>query len=546
VEGKPGRVKRKARLTTLGGLSASSAMQSTSRKIAFVAALAWFCGALLAQAQPASMPSPINAATTLPRLFSDNMVLQQGISVPIWGWGRDGDTITVRFQNQTASTHVKDGVWMVRLAGLKSGGPSTMTISTGGNPSSAPAITLQNVLVGEVWLASGQSNMEFPLKNSHESAADIAGSANPMIHLLHVPKARLSSPTNDIGASWTICDSNTTPTFSAVEYYFARDLQKALHVPVGVIESDWGGTPIEAWMQRDFLRMDQDYRIEVLGAWTIAQDSYERGLINYNEKKKAAQESGAKFTQAAPRLPWAPGELYNGMISPLAGYALKGVLWYQGESNAGSAEDAKEYHKLMPDLIRNWRNVWGEGEFSFLLVQLAPFRAIQPLPSESSWAYVREAQLRTTQILPNVGMAVITDVGDQNNIHPTRKEPVGARLTLAARGIAYHQPVEYSGPVLKQAKTEGNQIVLTFDHVAGGLQARGDVLSGFAICGDDGKFVWASAEIKGLNRVLVHNSEVDHPVAVRYGWANYPVVNLYNKAGLPASPFRTDDLELRK
>jgi sialate O-acetylesterase len=233
------------------------------------------------------------------------------------------------------------------------------------------------------------------------------------------------------------------------------------------------------------------------------------------------------------------------MIAPLAGYAIKGALWYQGESNAGSPEEAAQYHQLFPDLIRDWRTVWGEGEFPFLLVQLAPFRNVQPEPSESSWASVREAQLRATQILPNVGMAVITDVGDQRNIHPVQKQPVGARLALAALGIAYHQPIEYSGPLLKRTKIERNQIVLTFDHIAGGLEARGGELTGFAICGPDGKFVWANAEIKGLDKVLVHSTEVKHPMAVRYGWANYPVVNLYNKVGLPASPFRTDDFLLR-
>jgi sialate O-acetylesterase len=233
------------------------------------------------------------------------------------------------------------------------------------------------------------------------------------------------------------------------------------------------------------------------------------------------------------------------MIAPLAGYAIKGVLWYQGESNAGSAEESWQYHTLFPDLIRNWRAVWGEGPFPFLLVQLAPFHAIQQQPSESSWASVREAQLKATEILPNVGMAVITDLGDQHDIHPTQKQPVGARLALAACGIAYHKAIEYSGPVLKQAKLDGEQIVLTFDHVDGGLEARDGDLTGFTICGADGKFVWATAMIKGLDKILVYSSEVVHPVAVRYGWADYPVVNLCNKAGLPASPFRTDEFDLQ-
>ena len=274
--------------------------------------------------------------------------------------------------------------------------------------------------------------------------------------------------------------------------------------------------------------------------------NYERKHWRLQQKQKSeAKANGETFTNAAAATPWRPGELYNGMIAPLVGYGIKGVLWYQGESNAGSPEEAEQYHKLFPDLIRNWRTIWGEGPFPFLLVQLAPFYGIQQEPSESSWASVREAQLNATEILPNVGMAVITDVGDQYNIHPVQKEPVGGRLALAARAIAYHQPVEYSGPVLKLATIEPNQIALTFDHVGGGLEARDGDLTGFAVCGPDGKFVWANAVIKGLNQVLVYSPEVEHPVAVRYGWANYPVVNLWNKAGLPASPFRTDDFDVR-
>ena len=204
-----------------------------------------------------------------------------------------------------------------------------------------------------------------------------------------------------------------------------------------------------------------------------------------------------------------------------------------------------EYHSLFPDLIRNWRALWQEGSFPFLLVQLAPYREIQMKPTESSWASVREAQLRSTEILPNVGMAVITDVGDEHNIHPTHKQPVGDRLALGALGIAYHKPIEYSGPIFKKAKIESTQIVLTFAHADGELEAHGDELTGFSICGPDHKFVWANAEIKGRDQVLVHSPMVPNPVAVRFGWANYPVVNLWNKAGLPASPFRTDDFDIR-
>jgi len=510
-------------------------MHLTFRKIALLAAVAVLGGCRAAQAETTPAPATQGLSVSLPRFFSDNMVLQQGAPVPIWGWGRDGATVTVRFRTQTVSTRVKNGKWLVRLGSLKAGGPDTLTITSG------ETIALTNVLVGEVWLASGQSNMEFPLRQSQGAADDIASSANPMIRFLKVPKARRDSPANDIGASWTECASRTAQNFSAVAYYFARDLRKALHVPVGVIEADWGGSPAEVWMQREFLQANPRYRTEVFGAWIVAQDQYERSLAAYNQQKSEAKEKGIEFTNAVPRRPWKPAELYNGMVAPLAGCAIKGVIWYQGESNAGSAEDAMVYHALLPDLIRNWRELWGEGAFPFLLVQLAPFGNIRPTPAESSWASVREAQLQATEILPNVGLAVITDVGEEHNIHPPRKEPVGARLALAARAIAYHEAIEYSGPVFKRAKIERNQIVLTFTHADGGLEARGGDLSGFAICGPDRKFVWANAEVKGLDQVLVHSTNVAHPMAARYGWANYPVVNLWNKAGLPASPFRTDD-----
>lgn len=466
------------------------------------------------------------------------MVLQEGTSVPIWGWGPEGATVTVQFQNESASAVVKDGKWLVRLGNLKPGAPGKLTVTCG------TTITFKDVLVGEVWLASGQSNMEFPLKNSYEAEQAISSCLNPEIRWLKVPKTRLNDPTNNIGASWTTCNPDTAKNFSAVAYYFARNLQKVLNVPVGIIESDWGGSPAEVWMQSDFLHANPDYQSAVFDEWVVAQDRYERALIKYRAKKAAAKEAGTEFTNAAPRQPWKPGELYNGMIAPIAGYAVKGALWYQGEANANNEEDAMEYHRLFPDLIRNWRNVWGEGAFPFLLVQLAPFRDIEMTPSESSWASVREAQLQATEILPNVGMAVITDVGEEHNIHPTHKEPVGQRLAISALGIAYHNPIEYSGPVFKKAKVESTEIVLTFDHVANGLVARGGELTGFAICGADHKFVWANAEIKGKDQVVVHSPLVPYPVAVRYGWANYPLVNLWNTAGLPASPFRTDDFDL--
>jgi sialate O-acetylesterase len=475
-----------------------------------------------------------DAEVRLPRLFSDNMVLQQGTTVPIWGWGQDGTTVTVKFRDQSVSTRVLGGKWIVRLRHLKPGGPDTLTIMAG------TTLKIKNVLVGEVWLAGGQSNMEFPLSRAFESSNDIASAANPMIRLIQVPHTRLNEPTNDIDASWREATPESAAGMSAVAYYCVRHLQAKLRVPFGLIESDWGGTTAEAWMEDGFLRANPEYQIGIIKAWSLEEANYDRSLKEYQKEKQAAKESNTAFNKPVPRRPWKPSELYNGMIAPLLPFAMRGALWYQGESNAGSTERAEQYHQLFPDLIRDWRALWHEGDFPFLLVQLAPYKKIQHEPAESAWASLREAQLQATQKLPNVGLAVITDVGNENDIHPTHKKPVGERLALAARAIAYHEPIEYSGPVYKRMKIERNQIILTFDHVGGGLEARDGDLTGFAIAGADGKFFRALADIKG-NTVVVHSPLVEEPAAVRYGWADYPVVNLWNKAGLPAAPFRTDD-----
>ena len=311
---------------------------------------------------------------TLPRIFSDNMVLQQGTSVPVWGWGVEGTTVTVKFRDQTVSTRVVGGQWMVRLHDLKAGGPDTLTVI------GANRREFKNVLVGEVWLAGGQSNMEFPLQYSFQAAADIAAAANPSIRLLKVPHARLEAPTNDIGSDWSECSPARTAGFSAVAYYFARDLQDRLRVPVGLIESDWGGTPAEAWMEYGFLHANPDYEIELIKTWALQEERYDQSLEQFNKEKQAAAQSNTEFNKPAPWRPWKPGELYNGMIAPLLPYAIRGVLWYQGESNADSPARAEQYHRLFPDLIRDWRLAWGEGNFPFLLVQLAPFTSIQSQP----------------------------------------------------------------------------------------------------------------------------------------------------------------------
>jgi Domain of unknown function (DUF303). len=462
------------------------------------------------------------ADVRLPALFSDNMVLQQGMDLPVWGWADEGEEVKVSFHGKTAKAKAKGGKWTVKLGKFKAGGPDVLVVE-GKN-----RIEIKNVLVGEVWVCSGQSNMEMALNNVFEGKEEVARSSNQRLRLFHVPKKKSNEPLDDVKAEWKDSGPESTPGFSAVAYYFGRDLQKALNVPVGLIETCWGGSPAEVWMSEKALSSNPEYKRDILDAYTE------------NLKKSSS-------TNARPP-GWKPTELYNGMIAPLIPYAFKGAIWYQGESNAGRAD---QYRRLFADMIRNWRQDWGEGDFTFLAVQLAPYDKVKKRPLEtimekpvdSDWAELREAQLLATKTEPKVGMAVITDVGEKDDVHPKKKEPVGARLALAARGIAYGQKIEYSGPVFKSMKVMDGKAILSFSHADSGLEARDGDLKGFAICGPDKKFVWAKAETEG-DIVIVSSPEVSDPVAVRYGWADFPVVNLWNKAGLPATPFRTDDFPM--
>lgn len=468
-----------------------------------------------------------SATVRLPALFSDNMVLQRGKTVRVWGWADDGEKVTVNFRNQKKSTVAKNGKWCVELSSMKAGGPDVFQV-TGQN-----TIQLTNVLVGEVWICSGQSNMEFKLNRSFEADKDISAASNSKLRFFVVPNVKANEPLHDVKSNWNVSSPESAADFSAVGYYFGRDLQKSLGVPVGLIQSDWGGSPAEVWMSEPTLENNPRYKKEILDRSVITQKGYQNSL------DKLKKENTGK-TKSAPRAPWKPSELYNGMIAPLIPYTIEGAIWYQGEANAPRAS---QYRTLFPDLIRNWRDNWCQGDFPFIAVQLAPFKPIQKDPGESDWAELREAQLNTTKILPNVGMAVITDIGEEHNIHPTKKVPVGERLAIAARAIAYHEKIVYSGPIYKKMKVKGDKAVLSFDYVGSGLEARGGALKGFAICGPDKKFVWANAEIVG-NTVVVSSPNVKEPVAVRYGWADFPVVNLWNKDGLPASPFRTDNFPM--
>jgi sialate O-acetylesterase len=479
-------------------------------------------------------------------LIADGMVLQQGVKVPIWGSADDEEKVTVHFQDQEISTVAKGGTWLVRLDELKAGGPYEMTI-TGKN-----RIQFRNILIGEVWVCSGQSNMEWPVQVTAHADKAIADSANPMIRLFTVARTAAAFPLDHVQGKWQECGPDTVKSFSAVGYFFGRDVQKARNVPVGLIHSSWGGTPAEAWTSKAALEAEpalkylSQRQTSALAAYPGVIDKYIARLGKYEEafSKAVAKDQDPPNPPVLPvppsRNPNGASTLYNGMIAPIIPYAMRGAIWYQGESNAGRAY---EYRTLLPTMIKNWRTDWKQGNFPFLIVQLAPFMKIETEPGESQWAELREAQLLTTLTVPNTALAVITDVGEENDIHPRRKEPVGARLALAARALAYGEKIAYSGPVHHAMRTEGNKAILSFEHTGSGLAAKGGPLTGFTLAGKDRKFVKAQAEIHG-DKVAVWSPTVDEPVAVRYGWTNYPVVNLWNKEGLPASPFRTDDFPM--
>jgi sialate O-acetylesterase len=615
-------------------------------------------------------------------LFQNNAVLQCNQRVPVWGAAHDGEKITVAFAGQDVSTVATNGVWKIWLKPMKPNAtPQTLTVV--GDTTSA----ITNVLVGEVWVAGGQSNMERQLglragqKPIMDWKQEAAAANYPEIRQFYVPETKSFTPQATVKGDWSVCSPETVINFTAVGYFFARDLFQDRHVPIGIIFSSWGGTPAEAWTSEAALRKLPDFvkplaqlkkfandpelaRRETQAkqeawyqkvdpgskpgaAWSaadLATDDWKTmtlptfwesagypdfdgvfwfrrafelpanwaggdmvlhlGAVDDNETTWVnGTQVGATMGWTVPRVyrvpasllkrdaniiavrvldtggggglygggdamcllfnadgktnslsldgswlcrqsvsltiagwpppdfsqdPNAPTVLYNGMIAPLLPYAMRGVIWYQGEQNVGRE---RQYRSLFPALIADWRQAWGEGNFPFLFVQIAPFRANTP--------EIREAQLLTLEHTTNTAMAVTMDCGDANDIHPAHKQPVGARLALAARALAYGEKLEYSGPVFDSMKMDGANAILNFTHLGGGLVAKGGKLRGFVLAGADGVFHPAQADVIG-DTVVVNSTKVARPMAVRYGWANVPEGNLFNRAGLPASPFRTD------
>lgn len=618
-------------------------------------------------------------------LVSDNMVLQRNAPLPIWGWADKGEKVTVSFNGQTLSAKPdKNGKWVVTFEAMPAGGPYEIVLS-----SKKSKLIIKNVMVGEVWICSGQSNMEWVLSNTENAEEEITKANYPTIRHFKVPRRVSPLPKDTLEkGKWQLSSPETAANFTAVGYYFAKELQEKLGVTVGLINTTWGGTVVETWMSAgaakkvpefqeqveelenfDIATYEQKQKeklMKVLGGpipttdegmvngkavWASSEldekgwkamelpalweskgltnldgivwfrktinlpnsfggkeamlhlskiddsditwvngvkvgemtNSYNKdrvypipfdllktgkititvrvddtggggGIYGGGDNLKIVSSSGEeislvgnwKYKVAKANMNFAvlapnsnPTLLFNGMVKALIPYAMKGTIWYQGESNA---DRAYQYRRIFPGMIQDWRNLWKQGDFPFLFVQLANFLEANPTPSESNWAELREAQSMTLS-LPNTGQAVIIDIGEADDIHPRNKEDVGKRLALNARNIAYGEDLVYSGPVYESMSVEGNKIRLKFKHVGGGLLAKDKYgyLKSFAIAGDDKKFVWAKAEIVG-DEVIVYSESVNKPVAVRYAWANNPDdANLYNAEGLPASPFRTDD-----
>jgi sialate O-acetylesterase len=477
----------------------------------------------------------LHAAVKLPALISDHMVLQQGMPVRIWGAADPGESVKVDFQGQSVTvTAAANGKWTVWLKPLVSAGPLEMTINNS---------TIKDVLVGEVWLGSGQSNMEFRLQTTVNHDEEIARADYPMIHLFQVKHLVADQPVEDVVGTWQVCSPASVKSFSAVEYFFGRHLQQNLHVPMGLIESDWGGTPAQSWTSREALQSDPalkyvgDYWDKVLADYPAAKERYDATtLAAWNKSVEEAKAAG-KTPPNRPGAPQGPGHpntpagLFNGMIAPLVPYGIRGAIWYQGESNA-SEREAYKYRRLFGAMIQDWRNRWGQGDFPFLFVQLANYK------SNAYWPVLRESQTETLR-LANTAMAVIIDIGESRDIHPKNKQDVGLRLALAARALTYKQPLEYSGPMFHMATPENGAMRVYLTH-SDGMQARGGgSITGFEIAGSDGSYVPADVKVDG-NTLLVTSAQVASPAAVRYAWADDPVCNLVNQVGLPASPFRSD------
>jgi len=487
------------------------------------------------------------AELKVPAIISDHMVLQQQQANPIWGWDTPGTKVTVTFGGQTKSAEAgADGKWTVKLDAVSaSDAPQTLTISGTGKKE------IQDVLVGEVWMCSGQSNMGFTLNGDWNGDIEAAASKLPNLRLLRVPLVGTQDLQNDFRGQWKASTPESAASFSAVGFFFGRYLHRILGVPVGLIDNSWGGSAAEAWVRR--ASIEKDPRFKTLMENTVKQEQ----LLESESAKAEDEAQAAKWKEEsekakaegkpAPRRPqskrdWLagnarPGNIFAGVVHPTLGYGLKGVIWYQGESNAGRA---REYADLFPFVIEQWRKEWNQGDFPFYWVQLANFMAQKPEPGESAWAELRESQTQTLKF-PNTGQAVIIDLGEGKDIHPKNKHDVAARLVRWALVKDYGMRFPYRSPEFKSLEISGNTATVTFDCFGSSLRPFGvNEAVGFAVCGEDKVWHWAKGVVRGNEKVELSSDQVAKPIAARYAWADNPVCNLFSKDGLPVTPFRTD------
>ncbi len=493
--------------------------------------------------------SPVYAEVRMPAIISDHMVLQRDRPLPIWGEADPGERVTVIIAGQTHDISADDeGRWCITLDPLSAttAQDKTLTMRIVGQNT----IELTDILVGEVWLCSGQSNMEFKLEKAQHATSEVEQASDVHLRLFQVARQQSFQPVFSVEGTWQLCQPQTARQFSAVGYFFGSELRKELDVPVGVIQSAWGGTPAEAWTTRDVMLSNKETR-PIVERWDEATATFDQQIADWEQTVAdwdAAQAANPnpeskkpkKPAFGRPNHPHRPSGLFHGMIEPLIPFGIRGVAWYQGETNRNRAY---QYRWQLPLLIKDWRTHWGQGDFPFLIVQLPGFgpeqaEAVEP----STWSELREGQLLTLRQVPNTGLIVTIDVGEADDIHPRDKKTVGHRLALSALHDVYRLNVVPSGPLVEDVQIKGSEAVVRFDHVGSGLATRDDEpLRGFAVAPVDGAFVWAEAMIQG-DEVILHapgNFKID---AVRYAWADNPNrANLINREGLPASPFRTDN-----
>lgn len=482
----------------------------------------WVCG----------LASIATAETKLPNIFSDGMVLQQGQENKIWGRDNPGQAIAIAIgDHQLSATADAAGNWEAKLPSLPVGGPHLLTVA------GSSAKIVRDVLVGEVWICSGQSNMQWSINASNDPDMERIAANFPKIRMINFPQTGSQEPIwSHDERRWQVCSPETVGNFSAVGYFFARQLHQTTGVPIGMINNAWGGSACEAWINQNVMTSNTRFQT-LMDRWKASEARYQE--LSAKTGRSEEEEKEFKNLTNTMRGNQRPANIYNGVLKSHLGYGIRGAIWYQGESNAGRAY---QYRDLFPLMIQNWRTEWGQGDFPFYWVQLADFRAEKTEPGESDWAELREAQTMTMDRLANIGQAVIIDIGEGKDIHPMNKVDVGRRLARWALAKQYNIPIEFQSPRYASMQADGDGIILTFNHIPNGWRPF-DVNEpiGFTIAGEDKVFHVAEAKILDGGKIRVSSSKVAKPVSVRYAWADNPVCNMYSRAGLPLTPFRTDD-----